>query len=35
VFLTEGVLANLPNPLSDAKREAAAAASALIATYVA
>jgi AcrR family transcriptional regulator len=35
VFLTEGVLADLPNPLSDAKREAATAASALIAAYVA
>jgi AcrR family transcriptional regulator len=35
VFLTEGVLADLPNPLSTAKREAATAASALIAAYVA
>ena len=34
VFLTEGVLADLPDPLSAAKREAAAAASALIAAYV-
>ena len=34
VFLTEGVLTDLPNPLSDAKREAATAAAALIAAYV-
>jgi hypothetical protein len=35
VFLTEGVLNDLPDPLAEAKREAATAASALIATYVA
>jgi hypothetical protein len=35
VFLTEGVLNDLPDPLSEARREAATAASALIATYVA
>jgi len=35
VFLTEGVLTDRPDPLSEAKREAAAAASALIATYAA
>jgi AcrR family transcriptional regulator len=34
VFLTEGVLDDLPNPLSAAKREAATAASALIGAYV-
>jgi AcrR family transcriptional regulator len=33
VFLTEGVLDDLPDPLSAAKREAAMAASALIAAY--
>jgi len=35
VFLTEGVLADRPDPLGEAKREAAAAASALITTYAA
>jgi AcrR family transcriptional regulator len=35
VFLIEGVLTGQPNPLSGAKREAATAASALIAAYVA
>ncbi|WP_405164466.1 WHG domain-containing protein [Nocardia sp. NBC_01499] len=35
VFLTEGVLADLPDPLTAAKEEAATAASALIAAYVA
>jgi len=35
VFLTEGVLADRPDPLCEAKREAAAAASALITTYAA
>src|SRR5882757_8765651 len=35
VFLTEGVLADLPNPLSAAKREAATAATALIAAHIA
>jgi AcrR family transcriptional regulator len=34
VFLSEGVLADRPEPLSDAKREAAMAATALIAAYV-
>jgi hypothetical protein len=33
VFLNEGVLADLPEPLADARREAAVAASALIAVY--
>jgi AcrR family transcriptional regulator len=33
VFLAEGVLADLPDPLAEAKREAATAAAALIATY--
>jgi hypothetical protein len=33
VFLTEGVLDDLPDPLSAAKREAAMAASALIAAH--
>ncbi|MFC0430741.1 TetR/AcrR family transcriptional regulator [Kutzneria buriramensis] len=35
VFLAEGVLAGLSDPLAEVKREAAAAASALIAGYVA
>jgi len=35
VFLTEGVLADLPNPLSAAKREAATTATALIAAHIA
>jgi AcrR family transcriptional regulator len=35
VFLGEGVLADLPDPLSEAKREAAVAATALIAANVA
>jgi AcrR family transcriptional regulator len=35
VFLAEGVLADLPDPLSEAKKVSAAAASALIAAYVA
>jgi AcrR family transcriptional regulator len=35
VFLAEGVLTDLPDPLAEAKRDAAAAASALIAAYVA
>ncbi|WP_460724465.1 TetR/AcrR family transcriptional regulator [Nocardia heshunensis] len=35
VFLAEGVLADLPNPLAEARREAATAATALISAYAA